>query len=770
MKSKSRKETIRKRKTVICLLCCLTVLLLAACGKSEKEETGAADPNQIYYHFQETVIPDPPGVVGNVSERKYSISGSALRLCGDTFYRFVQLSATEEPYQWKNYIQLLKPPYQEWVTEEIGSSEDSLISILGEKQDGLVFLMRDRDKKDNGLYTYYLAHWQQGSDGLDRVQESEFDSEETVFSDNGEFFATSAGGYCYYDFWKSGTVILFDEQFRLEEKKELGEGIRVCGVLQDPESESLLWYGMKDLEAGVWNLEDGTPVLKEGQSLGTVNAMNFHAAYGADGVLYLTDNQNLWRIAEGELTAVCRFFDRDYPLTELYGMETLEDSSLLLHTKCTGEELVLRIEGNHEPLPEKQEIKIASPNPLMYDLNVAIAKFNRTNEQYYVTMQYPYDPLSDTGGDIRAALEEFKNKLQMELSAGRGPDLYLCRISNGGVINPSAMAREGYLQSLEGVLEDEEDYWTAALEAGRIDGIQYGIPYSCHLNLVAYSRDFVGGRTAWTLQELMEAARESDAEILQWGYDGIDIVLYYGLYDNDNRDFIDWETGESHLDEEPFKDLLEFAREYADDIDITIPDYERLMKDVAEGRILAVYNFMETNWGTIWGDSLESLETIFQGEPVCIGYPRSKGNGIYASPEMFFMNANSDKREGVEELLRFLLSDEVQRRLNYETMVENYAIPPTLPVRLSALEEGIETAREKKERGVAGSLWNPILTEEQAEAARFLIENAQPARWKITEVEDILFEELQLYFQGQRSLKETVKILDNRVQLYLDER
>lgn len=385
-------------------------------------------------------------------------------------------------------------------------------------------------------------------------------------------------------------------------------------------------------------------------------------------------------------------------------------------------------------------------------------------------MQYPYDPLSDTGGDIRAAVEEFKNKLQMEISAGCGPDLYLCKISNGGVIDPLAMAGEGYLQSLEGVLEDKEDYWTAALETGRINGIQYGIPYSCHLHLVAYSRDFVGEHTSWTLPELMEAARESDAEILQWGYDGIDIVLYYGLYDNDNRDFIDWEAGESHLDEEPFKDLLEFAREYADDIDIAIPDYESLMKDVAKGRILAVYNYMETNWGTLWGSSPESLETIFQGEPVCIGYPRSEGNGIYASPEMFFMNINSDKREGVEELLRFLLSDEVQRRINYETMVENQVVSPSLPVRLSALEEGIETAREKNEQGMTGSLWNPALTEEQAEAARFLIENAQPARWMIMEVENILFEELQLYFQDQRSLEETVRILDNRVQLYLDEK
>lgn len=83
-----------------------------------------------------------------------------------------------------------------------------------------------------------------------------------------------------------------------------------------------------------------------------------------------------------------------------------------------------------------------------------------------------------------------------------------------------------------------------------------------------------------------------------------------------------------------------------------------------------------------------------------------------------------DRRAAVEEFKNKLQMEFVRE---YADDID-IAIPPTLPVRLSALEEGIETAREKKERGVTGSLWDPTLTEEQAEAARFLIENAQPAQ------------------------------------------
>lgn len=767
MKPESRKAKIRKRKVGICLLCCLAALLFGACVK-DGEEVGEAD--QLYYHFQEAVIPDPDEALGSVFEQKYNIYELDIRLCSDTIYRIAQCAAVDEPHQIKKFIQILKPPYREWVTEEI-RFYGGLSAILEAKEDGIFVLMNDWQ---DDLYTYYLACWKPGADGLERIQDSGFEGGVEEFSGSGEFLAISDGGYCYYDSWGSSAVFLYDDHFRLKEKKELGEGVRICGLLQEPESDRMLWYGIKDLEAGVWSLEDGTPVVKEGQSLGTVNAIDFRAVYGTDGALYLADTQGLWRMAEGELTEVCHFFDRDYPLTALYGMEALENGNLLLQVECMEEELILRIEGNYDPLPEKQEITMASTWTGLYSLDSAIAKFNRISERYHVTTMYPYDAYSSTAQKNRSIeYEEFKNRLQMEISAGRGPDMYF-NIGEGGTINSLDMARGGYLQSLEGVLEDEGAYLPAALEAGRIDGVLYGIPYQCELFLTAYSKDFAGERTSWTLPELMEAVRESDGEALQWGYDGTAIILYYGLCDNDNKTFIDWEAGESHLNEEPFKEFLEFAREYADEINVR-PYRTEMAADVKAGRVHAVnpnaYGGI-MNWGVLWGDDSDglSLENIFQGKTACIGYPRSEGNGIYIRTASFYMNANSDKREGVEELLRFLLSDEIQQRINYAYTVGNIGIYPNLPIRLCALDESIETARVRKERGETGSLMRPALTEEQAETARFLLENAHPGNWKVTEVESIIFEELEPYFKGQRSLEETVNILDNRVQLYLDER
>ncbi len=815
MKAESIKGMSWKKSGAVslirCLAFCLAVSLLAACGKREgqgtgTEEAGVPDSGQLYCHFQETALPAYEGIP-NVFEQEYTVSGNVSRLCGDIFYHCIQYSTVEEPFQQKNYIQVLKPPYQDWETEEVGSGRDVPVSILGETEGKLVILMRedvlgeDRQKgqedqggqedpgtqtdqeeyedgndsekstKDQGAReeddscTYYLALWQPGTKSLERVPDSGYEGEKGEFSADGEFFLTSAGETVYYDYWRQGTVALYDEQFHLKGEKNLGEDVRVCGILQDPENGRLLWYGMRDGKAGVWELEDGTPVLKGGQTLERVNAGNFHGVYDAEGVLYLADGRFLWRVEDGEAEEACSFFDRDYPMTTLYTMEASENGGLLLRIQCA-KELLLRIEENQEPLPEKQEIIIASKT-LYNALETAIGEFNRMSERYRVKVEYPYDPYGPMPADAGELSAEFWRKLQMEFSAGRGPDLYLSSSYSREI---TALAEEGYLQSLEGVLEDEEDFWPAAMEVGKIGGVQYGLPYFAHLYLTAYSRKNAGERRSFTLPELMEAVRESGAEILQWGYGGTDIVLWYGLYDNDNRDFIDWEAGESHLKEKPFQEFLEFAGEYADPVRFEFPNWEDAARIVADGKTFAAHNFMAQSWGTIWSGDTGSLETIFQGDPVCIGYPRSEGNGIYVDAPMFLKNAHSESAEGVKEFLRFLLSKENQRLFLTDIIIDNVGTPPQVPVRLSVLEESIELARERKEQGAVGDSFLPTMTEEQAREARFLIENAQPANWKVSEIEDIFYEELPLYFEGRRSLEETLDILDNRVQLYLDEK
>ena len=62
------------------------------------------------------------------------------------------------------------------------------------------------------------------------------------------------------------------------------------------------------------------------------------------------------------------------------------------------------------------------------------------------------------------------------------------------------------------------------------------------------------------------------------------------------------------------------------------------------------------------------------------------------------------------------------------------------------------------------------LDEEQLQQFYDMLERARPFPAELEELQEIVNEELEQYFSGNRPLEETLRILDSRVQLYLDER
>ncbi len=61
------------------------------------------------------------------------------------------------------------------------------------------------------------------------------------------------------------------------------------------------------------------------------------------------------------------------------------------------------------------------------------------------------------------------------------------------------------------------------------------------------------------------------------------------------------------------------------------------------------------------------------------------------------------------------------------------------------------------------------LSDEQISEFYWLLEQAQSDNWKVLNIMDIVEEELEPYFAGSIEAVEAARILDNRVQLYLDE-
>ena len=269
---------------------------------------------------------------------------------------------------------------------------------------------------------------------------------------------------------------------------------------------------------------------------------------------------------------------------------------------------------------------------------------------------------------------------------------------------------------------------------------------------------------SWTLEEMYEAVRNSPAEVLQADDDGVTIIMAYGLHDEENKAFIDWEKGESHLTEEPFLKLMEFAKEYADQ-----GKYPRaeVGERLADGRIASEQIVLSSP------GMLNRARGCFNGEEACIGYPRESGSGIYMETARLYLNRNAGNREGAVDFLRYLISEEGQRQYIEYSADSGWLC---LPVRRSLLQESLDRYQwdvkdppdqSYDDKGIF-SRWEK-LDEGQVETYWRILDSAIPAVFRADDIWTMVDEELQPYFNGERSAQEAAAVLHNRVQLYLDE-
>lgn len=726
-------------------------------GAEDAEANAESNMPQTYYRIQETAIPDPDTALAEELTGNGWVRELDMQFAEGRLYRLAQAWGTVDGIEQTTgyYLQILEEPYSAWENSSIPSIvwDDTLeyegwqyqpekIAAVTEDE---VYLVVQKIEMTGGQfqqvpYLGSLRLWRNEETGkpegtLLGVLPDEVREENLYRSREG----------IWYSYRTSGSKItVLDEMLQVKEGRRV-DG-KIDGLLDGTEGDGILWYGSREDSFGIWTTDNTAAfsgVIRNTDSYYLVTESGNGSFYGAD-------IKGIWKAAaDTEPELICSFFENGYILDEVQAIRVTDEDWMELLVRLDGSEVLLRMEKQEGVQAEKEEIVLAlgDENPLLMDY---VSKFNRRNENYRVTVRL--QEANETG-------QEFIDRLQMELAAGRGADLLM-----NGQIDATAMARNGYLQELTDILDDEDGLWTAAMECGRIDGVTYGIPYAGQLFFATYSEKLTGGRENWTIREFMQAVEASDAEILQYGFSGADIVFYYGLLDNDNAELIDWENGESHLTEDLFLEILGFASRYADRGQIPQEDVGEALK---EGRIAAEGSVcLELS-------ELNYREACFEGEPANIGFPRSEGNGIYVTPNMLYVNAGSEVKDGAYEFLRFLVSEEGQRRYVERNRAGDSA--SLMPVRLELLEEMTALEMRKAGETTARSATGVLFAKDgftQAQKERFdrLLERAEPGDWHAAEIMSIVYEELEPYFAGQRTAAEAAANLDNRVQLYMDER
>lgn len=243
--------------------------------------------------------------------------------------------------------------------------------------------------------------------------------------------------------------------------------------------------------------------------------------------------------------------------------------------------------------------------------------------------------------------------------------------------------------------------------------------------------------------------------------------------------FIDYSTGKCSFDSQEFLEILEFANTFE-----TETEWDRegdsLPKQISDGRILL-------NAINIYEMTEMQMYSLMFNEPVTfIGYPTvdgSNGNRINGQ-NCYAITTKSKNPEGAWSF--------IESMLQYEEVSE-WRGNSYFPIRKDMLEESFEIAM--KENGAYDENGDIMLDEngdpmiqpkvtwgyddwvcevyaatpEQVQAVRELIDSSVAATNNDETILNIIQEEAQGYFEGQKSAQDVANVIQSRVQTYVSE-
>lgn len=390
---------------------------------------------------------------------------------------------------------------------------------------------------------------------------------------------------------------------------------------------------------------------------------------------------------------------------------------------------------------------------------------------------------ADVQIEVRDYLDEDgvsgQERLMAEMAAGKIPDIIdLGRGYSSFCLLPyQVLARKGYLEDLWPYIENDPDLGRegvleAPLKAAEVDGGLYVLFDEVYINTLTGAESIVGNRMSWTLAELREAfaSMPEDSTILPYHYRKLDAFVYMMSMSLDS--YVDWENGQCSFDCEDFREALQFVNGFPDEVPHTEEDLSgELLDRMRLGKQMLwaypIYSVMDTQL-------ISAL--IADGGPVSfVGYPTtdgSVGSSFYPIRKLAMSSACQDK-EAAWELLRQMILPKYDR----EQMREGEG-PRWIPMNREDYDNVKRVAQSNgffpkmKGFGQEPDVFRVEchrVTDEEWEQYETLINSITKVDMYDSNIYNIVWEAAGAYFAGDKTLDETVALIQNRVGLYVNE-
>lgn len=565
--------------------------------------------------------------------------------------------------------------------------------------------------------------------------------------------------YVIYNEWNDSYdkyyVIVYDENGKEKGKTELPD---YASGFMDTEDGGIAYttYGETSMQMVPINPENGTfgeAVDIESESMKPMDEK--HGMYNNGTGLYIYD----YETKESEL--YCNWLDCSIASSSVSSFGMLSDGNLAVYIQGwnnrTGEQyadVAIIKEISKEEAGNIKTIDVACMW-LDSDVESVIIDFNKKNSDYRITVTQ-YDDYED-----EASYEDMVNKFTTDIASNTDIDVVFFQ-DYSQVVNMSA---KGLLTDMYELLEaDEElkkeDFLPNVLTACEQNGKMVILPQRFTLQTVLGKTEDVGAEPGWTMAEML-ALQESK---------GPDTELFYGMTRNEMLNicmslnynkFINWENASCDFNNQEFKDMLAFLA--------TLPEEYEYDDEVSQTELLNTGKVLLTSYYMSDWQEIQMYTEIFGGELTYIGYPCQEGNGALISLNSMCGITNSC--ENKEMAWKFLRELVLPIKDSENEMMYQYGFSP---LKSEFDKFCAEAMKEENAGGTWG--WDNFeveikpATQKQIDDLTALVNGATAVNGAVSQdILNIVREEADAYFSGQKSVEDVAATLQSRMEIYLSE-
>ena len=502
--------------------------------------------------------------------------------------------------------------------------------------------------------------------------------------------------------------------------------------------------------------------------------------------MYLSSSSSLFGMKDdGSTVEIINWVNSDLTGDYIIGLIPIENGEFLVTEQnwSTGNTSVYRLtKRDAAEIGNVEVINMAMEYTDPYTVE-KVKEFNKTNSDYRITLT-DYSEYYEWDEETEKNINTPEKQLKQDIATGKSFDI-ICMSGATSVF--TNLAKKDALVDLYTFLDKDseltrEDIVPTMLSACEKDGKLVTLsPSFCISTLVCKAK--YCDKENWTVGEFIEACNKLPEGMKPLSDNNTKSNIFYYLILDGNNAFINYENATCDFDNPDFINILEFCNQYpnpgeGDEIDWeNVTDEE--MNDYWQKSESAVREDRALLYDAYFNNPRDYAR-IKQGqigdEITFVGNPTADGAGTQIHTQMSYgIMENSDNKDACWEFIKEIFDEEYQ---NSEQIYD-------FPALKSAFDKKFDEAMEKPyyidENGKkveyddiyyngANEITIDPLTQEECDLFEDFIINIKPNTYYYNEeIYNIITEESNAYFAGDKSAEQTAEIIQNRVSILISE-